>query len=290
LINDLSGANVEVKRAMSQQQYWMDVKGQTSDKNALLALLGFSVNYHLNKTGDISFFKNQLAEVFSSANELTKPLQENEKEILVIIYNGQAPVKKEMKEQIVGTDIVRIISHTGFTGDYIIYPGLETRRSPFSGAEVLIDGKLFGTCGNLLDIEGQAIARYNQQKNAILVAAATRMAIRAAASTAAAIATEEAVKKQSGSGYGALAGMLAGTITKSAMEAADRADTRCWTLLPKNVFATRIVNKFPNEVTLNVRLNGGHTISKKMTLKNKLNVAVFVLPSSHTVFFNTNAK
>ena len=203
------------------------------------------------------------------------------KDIVIIVLNGKAPVKREVKQRIHGTRIARLVTNTGFRGDYLIYPKLVQRRNPFKLADVSINGNNFGQCADLLNVTSQAITRYEQEKDSIMIAAATRMAIRAAASTAAAVGTKEATKKSLGESGGAVAGMLAGLIVSSSMEAADAADTRCWTLLPHNILVKRITGNFPDLSTISLNLYGNSSkrITRQVKLKSGLNVVVFIAPN-----------
>lgn len=290
LLGDLMNANVELKRAQTQEDYWVEMKSQREAKNHLLQLLGYSVNLHLNQRSNADFYRRTFISDYGDASFVDRAPEGDEKEILVLVLNGKAPVKKEMRERIPGSDIARIISHTGFTGDYLIYPKLVQRDSPFHTAEVMIQGNPVGFCANVLDIEAQALARDQQMRDKIMIAAATRMAIRAAASTAAAVATEQSLKgnNRQNDQFAHSMGMLVGSLTKSTMEAVDRADTRCWTLLPKNILAKRVVGNFPNDVTVSVTLSGSshQQASKKISFapNQKLAVVVFIAPSSGTIY------
>ncbi len=291
-IGDLAGANVEIKRAKTQEKYWVELQGQNMAKNALLQLLGALINARMNKISDMSFYSRELTQLIGQqeAQKFLKPLRQGEKEILILVLNGKAPVRREVKERIPGSQIARIISHTGYTGDYLIYPALAARHSPFSYAEVMINNSSSGACLDLLNVESQAFSWYEQQRNKIMIAAATRMAFRAAASTAAAKGTEYAIKnrkkhkdEEEQENYDRSAemlGSLIGSLTKSIMEAVDAADTRCWTLLPKNILVTRVSGIFPEQVTVNLSMRGSSytQLKKQLTLGNGINVALFVTP------------
>lgn len=286
---DLQNASVELKRAKSQEDYWVNRADQLSAKNALVQLLGASIAWHSGKRGDANFFKKQLQEVAGSSAEelLGKFPQEGEKELLILILNGQAPVRRETRQHVAGSAAVRLATSTGFTGDTIIYPRLERRQSPFQNAEVMIDGQSQGNCINVLDIEEQAINWFEQNEDKIMLAAASRMAVRATASSAAAYGTYAATKDSdmNEETRRSLA-MLAGAWTNLAMQAVDRADTRCWTLLPQNVLACRIVGKLPEQTKLTIRLTGqsSRTISQTVKLDRSLNVVVLITPSSNVCY------
>ncbi|NUM36946.1 MAG: hypothetical protein HUU50_20570 [Candidatus Brocadiae bacterium] len=284
-INDLQGANVEIKRAKSQEEYWVGLRGQNMAQNALLQMLGALVSIKSNKISDASFYTRELGKFIGQeeAKNLVKPLGKGEKEILVVVINGKAPVKREVKEFIPGSQIARIISHTGYTGDYLIYPALTVRHSPFSYAEVSVGSASFGPCIDLLNLESQALSWYEQQRTRIMIAAATRMAFRAAASTAAAKGTEYALRdknKKDNDESARIIGSLIGSLTKSVMEAVDAADTRCWTLLPKNILVKRVVGNFPDQVSVNLTIRGSSysQLSKQLSLGNGINVALFITP------------
>ena len=284
-IGDLNSANVEIKRAKTQEKYWVELRNQNMAKNALLQLLGALINIRLNKISDVAFYTRELGQFIGQeeAKNFVRPLDKDQKEILVIVLNGKSPVKREVKERIYGSQIARIISHTGYTGDYLIYPALSARHSSFSYADVTVNSASFGPCVDLLNLESQALSWYQQQQNRIMIAAATRMAFRAATSTAAAKGTEYALrdkKNKDNDESARIIGSLIGSLTKSVMEAVDAADTRCWTLLPKNILIKRVVGNFPNQVSVNVTMRGSSSrqLSKQVSLGNGINVALFITP------------
>jgi len=272
---DLQNASVELKRAKSQEEYWVNREDQVDAKNPLVQLLGACISWHSGKRTEADFFKRQLNELVGAATcdtLLERFPQEGEKELLVIILNGQSPIKQEVRESMY-TDVARIVTQTGFTGDSIVYPALVPRSVPFQNAQIIVDSQLQTHCFNLLDIENQAIRWFEKNKDKIMIAAASRMAVRAVASTVAA----QAISSQGGSW-----GMLAGSLTNLFMQAADRADTRCWTILPKNVMVGRVVGNLPGQVNLKVILGGGasRTISQTVTLNKSLTAVVLVVPSA----------
>ena len=298
-IGDISSANVEIKRAKTQEKYWVDIKGQNMAKNALLQFMGLLISRRLNKISDSSFYEREFKQFVGEGNsrDFLKPLSKGEKEILVVVLHGKGPVKEETKELIPGSQAARIISRTGYRGDYLIYPAIRTRYSSSNLANVMVNSDSFGSCMNLLDIESQALSWYAQQKEKIMIAAASRMAIRAAASTAAAKGAEYALKgredkhkkkygykrkHQKNTNHDEFAesiGKLIGSLTQMTMEALDAADTRCWTLLPKNILVKRIVGNFPDQVHVDLRMSAAYgKMSRKISLGSGINVVLFVAP------------
>ena len=197
--NDLAGANVELRRAKSQERYWTKIRKQGLAKNPLVQFFGYLISLYRNKLSNLYYYKRELTKLMGedTASNLLQGKKGN-KDIVIIVLNGKAPVKREVKQRIHGTRIARLVTNTGFRGDYLIYPKLVQRRNPFKLADVSINGNNFGQCADLLNVTSQAITRYEQEKDSIMIAAATRMAIRAAASTAAAVGTKEATKKSLG--------------------------------------------------------------------------------------------
>lgn len=295
---DLQSAGVELRRAKSQEEYWVNREDQLDAKNPLVQLLGASISWHSGKRTEADFFKRQLKELVGPATSeelLGKFPQEGEKELLVIILNGQSPVKREVRQH-VHSEIARIVTHTGFTGDTLIYPCLVPRYAPFQNAQMVVDGKTRTDCFKLLDIEGQAIRWFEKNKTKIMIAAASRMAVRAAASTAVAEGVYEGSKshkKNQSEEEKAREeherrswAMLAGSLTNLFMQAGDRADTRCWTILPKNILVGRIVGKLPGQVNLQVKLGGGasRTISQTVSLNRSLTTVVLVAPTDNICY------
>ncbi|MCA9690107.1 MAG: hypothetical protein KC636_10895, partial [Myxococcales bacterium] len=160
-------------------------------------------------------------------------------EILVFVNLGRVPYKIPQRLPIglavglAGTYItgdIRVLEHTAFK--FVNYPKLVSADNDYTRGSVTIDGAAvpLELASNL---EAEVAAEYEELLPKIIGAAITRMITRAIAAEGA-----RAAGRQS-EGAGALVGFLAAAVTEGALTAADKPDTRSWTMLPAQVYIAR---------------------------------------------------
>src|SRR5690606_7627662 len=117
----------------------------------------------------------------------------------------------------------------------LVYPALQPVGSGLSRVDVGVDGRSVPI--ELVADLGAAVAReYEANKPKIIAAGLSRLLARAAVAEGARIAGQQI----DSDGAGGLLGALFGLATEAALVAADRPDTRSWTLLPGRYLVTRI--------------------------------------------------
>ena len=180
-------------------------------------------------------------------------------EILTVVGVGRVPFKVPAR-----IPIGRAVGIAGIwvTGDLevlkygalkvVSYPELAPSPTLFDGASVRVDGRparvdLVSRLGNEIRREYEAI------KPRILGAAISRMIVRAAAAEGARAAGREDSE---------WLGTLAALLTEGALLAADKPDTRSWTMLPDRVFVSRTVVA-PGTHTVDVRIDGGSRLQRR---------------------------
>lgn len=197
------------------------------------------------------------AEGAAAVAEVAAP--EQPAEVLVVASVGRVPYKEAARMPI-GAAIG--YAHAYITGDasvlarsalkVVVYPELVPAQTLFQTAEVRLDGQPVGL-DLASDLQGEVIQEYEDIKPKIIGAAISRLIVRAAAAEAARAAGRASSQKN-----GALIGLLAALAVEGALVAADRPDTRSWTLLPGVVFVTRLsVPPGPHTVTVAARGPGG---------------------------------
>ena len=164
--------------------------------------------------------------------------------VLVVVQDGQAPVRVP--------GLVYFYAYGAL--HRLQLPVLAPRSAGAARVELSVDGRSVGDVPILLDVAGQSALRYDREVPRLLAAAALQVVPRAWLS--------EAVEHQLGDSrqpsdsprntWARLGGFLAGELTAEALPA----DTRCWSLLPATVRATR-VNLPAGTHTLAVALYGG---------------------------------
>ncbi|MEZ4333761.1 MAG: hypothetical protein R3F35_18555 [Myxococcota bacterium] len=162
-------------------------------------------------------------------------------EILVITAVGRVP-RKVPERMPIGAAIG--YAGTILTGDLsvlqhsvlkvLVYPALQPVGSGLSRVAVDLDGASVPI--ELVTDLGAAVTReYEANKPKIIAAGLSRLLARAALAEGARIAGSQVNNDRSGDLLGALFGLA----TEAALVAADRPDTRSWTLLPGRFLATR---------------------------------------------------
>ena len=158
-------------------------------------------------------------------------------EILVVTSVGRVPHKVPERMPIgaavglVGTMVtgnLSVLEHSAFK--VLVFPGLQAVGSQLSSVAVAVDGQ--NAPLDLITDLGAAVSKeYEANKPAIIAAGVTRLITRAAIAEGARVAGNQA---------DGVLGVVAALATEAALVAADRPDTRSWTLLPGRVLATRI--------------------------------------------------
>ncbi|MFY0538730.1 hypothetical protein [Nannocystis pusilla] len=116
--------------------------------------------------------------------------------------------------------------------------------SAFETAELRVDGQPVGL-EIASDIQTEVIDEYEQMKPKIIGAAISRLIVRAAVAEGARAAGNSAKEG------GAIIGLFAALAAEGALLAADRPDTRSWTLLPGLVLVGRVpVQPGPHAATV----------------------------------------
>ncbi|MBK7951413.1 MAG: hypothetical protein IPK00_22285 [Deltaproteobacteria bacterium] len=162
-------------------------------------------------------------------------------EILVVTAVGRVPRKVPERMPIgaaVGiagtilTDDLSVLQHSVFK--VLVIPALQPVGSGLSSVAVAVDGEAAPL--ELVTNLGASVAQeFEGNKPRIIAAGISRLVARAAVAEGARIAGSQA-----GGDSGNLIGALLGLATEAALVAADRPDTRSWTMLPGRVLAMRM--------------------------------------------------
>jgi uncharacterized protein len=158
-------------------------------------------------------------------------------ELLVVLCLGRVPHKVPARMP-VGAAIG--IAGTLFTGDInwlkygatkvVVYPQLVPTASTLGNPVVRVDGHEVAL-EELVDMGALVSAEYEEMKPFILAAALSRLAVRAAVAEG----TRAAGRQESD-----LLGDILSLLVEGALVAADRPDTRSWTMLPARVLVARV--------------------------------------------------
>ncbi len=161
-------------------------------------------------------------------------------EILVVAGVGRVPFKVPKRMPVgaavgfVAADIsddLAVLERSAFK--VLIFPELVPALGTYRSAEARIDGADVAM-DQVTDFGAELVREYEEIKPKIIAAAVTRMVSRAAIAEGA----REAGKQVGGDGA-QVVGLLASLISESLLVAADKPDTRSWTLLPDKVFVSR---------------------------------------------------
>ncbi len=147
--------------------------------------------------------------------------------VLVVVQNGKAPVRAQAE--------YHLFLHGGLHRLQI--PALAARGGAFSRALVGVDGTPAGEAPVLLDLAAQAGRRWDDEFPRLLAAAALQMLPRAA--LGAAVKRKLETRHDSNPLQDALA-EVAGLWAEETLAEALPSDTRCWSLLPRDVRALRL--------------------------------------------------
>lgn len=161
-------------------------------------------------------------------------------EVLVVLSVGRVPYKVPERIPIgaaigIGaahiTGDTTVLEHSLFK--VVVYPELVPSGASYEQGRLWVDGKehAFELASNL---EAEIVAEYDLLRPKIIGAAISRLIVRAVAAEAARAAGQQS-KKEPG-----LVGFLAAAAVEGSMVAADKPDTRSWTLLPARVYIARV--------------------------------------------------
>lgn len=179
-------------------------------------------------------------------------------ELLVVASVGRVPYKVP-KYMPIGAAIG--LAHNYITGDpsllqrsalkVVIYPELVPSGALFETADLRLDGQPM-PLELASDTYQEVVDEHEALKPKIIGAAITRLIVRAAVAEGARAAGNSSKKE------GALIGLIAALAAEAALVAADRPDTRSWTLLPGRVLVGRVeVAPGPHTVTVAATGPGG---------------------------------
>lgn len=173
-------------------------------------------------------------------------------ELLVVMNIGRVPFKVPERIPIglaIGlgaawiTGNTAILEHSALK--FVIYPELAPSRALFNTGQLLVDGKEW-PMELATNLDAEIVREYDALRPKIIGAAISRLIVRAAVAEGA-----RAAGNQAKDGAGAVVGLLAALAAEGAMVAADKPDTRSWTLLPAFVFVARVpVNPGKHTVTI----------------------------------------
>ena len=261
---DLDGAAVEARRFQAAREF---LRSQDADAKGPASLGAYLAGYVFEKLGEgdraLRYYEEALESAGALASlrgpvarlapanayrgpELEKLLAEGHEapprkstmgEILVVTAVGRVPHKVPERIPIgaavglVGTiltDDLSILERSAFK--VLVFPALQPVGSRLSSVAVAVDGES-APLELITDLGAAVTAEYEANKPQIIAAGLTRLLTRAAIA--------EGARAAGNQGDNAL-GVLAALATEAALVAADRPDTRSWTLLPGRVLATRV--------------------------------------------------
>jgi hypothetical protein len=262
-IGDLRGARVEAKRFTVMRKFMKDLDPDHAHAAIGSYLSGF-VHEHLGEGSaamrhyDEALEEGQFESLVEPVARLSKrvsyrgtnigqlldhasPSSANGGgEILVVAGVGRVPFKTPRRMPI-GAAIG--IMSADVTGDLdvlersafkvLVFPELVPGIGTYHSARTTIDGAPV-PMDQVTNLGAELVREYEQIKPRIIAAAVSRMISRAVIAEGA-----RAAGRQAGGGDGALLGTLASFVGEGLLVAADRPDTRSWTLLPEKVFVSR---------------------------------------------------
>ncbi len=171
----------------------------------------------------------------------TPPPPAPDGELLVVMNVGRVPYKVPERMPIglaIGLGATWITGNTAILErsalKFVIYPELVPSRALFNTGSLSIDGQEHAL-ELATNLDAEIVREYEALKPKIIGAAITRLIVRAAVAEGA-----RAAGNQAKDGAGAIVGLLAALAAEGAMVAADKPDTRSWTLLPAFVFVARV--------------------------------------------------
>ena len=177
----------------------------------------------------------------AAPSALPEPPPPAQGELLVVMNVGRVPYKVPERMPIglaVGLGATWITGNTAILErsalKFVIYPELVPSRALFNTGSLSIDGQE-QALELATNLDAEIVREYEALKPKIIGAAITRLIVRAAVAEGA-----RAAGNQAKDGAGAIVGLLAALAAEGAMVAADKPDTRSWTLLPAFIFVARV--------------------------------------------------
>lgn len=273
LAGDRDKARIEGRRALSHQDYWIDARRKEAYRNALARLasgLAFEEDGKWNdayidyksafEIGEgIPFLQDPLLRLAGRLghSDLAKwrrrfgreavPADPAAGEVVVLAALGRAPVKTVEEVELPGWFLQNLHPEVGpHLGGWRLakYPGLQPRASAFDRAEaVLPDGRRIPAV-LAMDVEGQVLARYREERPEMLAKLFSRLVVRAGTVGLVTVTAYKEARKRTEEGplgnfLRQNAALVAGTITNAILDAIDTPDLRCWRHLPKAYLAAR---------------------------------------------------
>jgi len=164
----------------------------------------------------------------AQAPELERRPGPDEGSLLVVVQDGQAPVRVPALAYLWAWGAPRRLQ----------LPALAPRTHGSPRVELLVDGASVGPLPELLDYGGQSLRRYDDEFPRLLAAAALQAVPRAyiADFVERGLSDHDEPTGSPQNTWARFGGFVAGELVAEALPA----DTRCWTLLPASVRATRI--------------------------------------------------
>lgn len=189
-----------------------------------------------------------------------EPARAEPGELLVVMNVGRVPYKVPERMPIglaIGLGATWITGNTAILErsalKFVIYPELVPSRALFNTGNLSIDGREH-PLELATNLDAEIVREYEALKPKIIGAAITRLIVRAAVAEGA-----RAAGNQAKDGAGAIVGLLAALAAEGALVAADKPDTRSWTLLPAFVFVARVpVAPGTHQVRVTAMGSGAH--------------------------------
>lgn len=271
---DLDGAAVEARRFQTQREF-LASNGVEAPGPASLGAYLAGIVFEKQGEGDraLRYYEEALAGAGGNLASLREPVARLAKghlyrgprlEALLAETGPVSPRNAKMGEILVVTAVGRVprrvperipigaaVGYVGtiVTGDLsvlergvfkvLVYPALQPVGSRFSRVDVQVDGEA-APVELVTDLGAAVAAEYEKNKPMIMAAGVTRMLARAAIAEGARAAGNQASSGGGANQAGDILGAVAALATEAALVAADRPDTRSWTLLPGRILATRI--------------------------------------------------
>ncbi len=203
----------------------------------------------------------------------------------VLALVGLGPIKVEVEEMISAQALAIAQAAWNIHRDRIAFPNLQAIKIPAlsyhtdnpTGVEVLVDGHPVGSTATVTDVNEIARQQFESMKAWIVARAVLRRVFKITVTEAAKEAARQARGKKKPNPWVNLGIDLVGNIWTGL----ERADTRCWAMLPASFQALRIeVPEGDHTLTLHAALHGrkvGQAQSVRLRVRNGFNTYVISL-------------
>jgi len=192
-------------------------------------------------------------------------------QILIAVMNGQAPIRVSRRTAIPAP--LMSITRDGVSVDQlgikeIHYPELVKRSHRFNRGVVGIGNQVSQQLVRGVDIESQALARFEEERPRIISATVTRLLTRAIIAGALSGAAQAAYERNQGKKMDGWAVFFMNVALDKALSSLDVPDCRCWNFLPAEILVG-LVAAPPGEhtVTLQMSGTGGMNLTAKTEVK-----------------------